>query len=129
MARKNRKDKNLTVFLLALSVVVLIACSNSDDESGNPDPDETLLSQCLENGGLGNISENHGHSLTIPKEDILAAEEKTYDIQGFSDHTHTITLTVQDFTALKDVNPSRAVDIYTSTENDHRHSVIIVCAP
>lgn len=129
MIGKIFEDKTFGTFLIALVIVALMGCSGSDDASGNPDPEETALSKCLENGALGNIAENHGHSLTIPKEDFTDVEEKTYTIQGFADHDHTITVTVQDFTALKSVNASRAVDIYTSTVNDHRHSIIIGCAP
>ncbi len=129
MSRKNFKDKTFGVFLIALAVVALIGCSSSDDESENPDPKGTVLSKCLENGALGNIEQNHGHSLIIPKEDIAAAKEKTYTIQGFSDHDHTITVTTPDFTNMKNMNASRVVDIYSSTENDHRHSVTIFCAP
>ncbi len=127
MIRKEFIARTFGAFLIAPTVVFAVGCSSSDDAPVNPDP-ETALSECLENGALGNIAENHGHTLTIPKEDIDEAVEKTYELQGSSDHTHTITVTTQDYTALKN-GSTMAVDIYTSTDNDHRHSVILLCAP
>ena len=124
MSRKEFLDKSFYA-LFVIFALAFTACSNSEDEA-NPTP--TALSKCLENGALGNIELNHGHALSIPKEDIAAAKEKTYSIQGTADHSHEITVTPQDFTALKNVNATRIVDTYSTTENDHRHSVLVFCA-
>jgi len=127
MKRKIFVKKTVGAFLTTLVAIFIVGCSNSDDGTENSDPKETVVSKCIQNGALGLVTENHGHSLTIPKEDVIAAKDKTYNIQGFADHDHTLTLTSGDFSTLK--NTTRGADIYSSTENEHRHSVFISCAP
>lgn len=125
--KKNGKSflKNTikTVFITLLTTY-LIGCSSSDNESVDPGFKETTQSKCLEKGALGLIDSNHGHELTIPKEDVAEAKRKTYSIQGAADHNHTLTVNSEDFTSMKN---NSGADIYSSTENDHRHSVIIRC--
>ncbi len=118
--------KTVPVFGILLGLFILAGCSGSDDGTESPEDPTAEVSPCIENGALGNVTENHGHELTIPKEDVIAAKEKTYSIQGFADHDHTLTLKPADFTALKNSSGS---DIYSSTTNGHRHSVFVLCAP
>lgn len=80
---------------------------------------------CTENGTVVDIQTNHGHTLTVSKEDVIAGVEKTYDITGSSGHTHAVTLTAGDFAALAANN---AV-VVTSTEGSfHTHEVTVSCA-
>lgn len=125
MDRKTFIKKTIRAILITLPLAAIIGCSNSDDGSETPNPTPTPQSKCAENGALGSVELNHGHSLVISKEDVIAAKRKTYDIQGTADHNHTLTVTSENFTAMK----SRGLaDIYSSTDNDHRHSVFVRCA-
>ena len=125
MDRKFFIEKTTRAALVPLLIAAIIGCSNSDEGAGNSNPTPTTQSKCLENGALGSVELNHGHSLVISKEDVFAAKRKTYDIQGTADHNHTLTVTSENFTAMK----SRGLaDIYSSTDNDHRHSVFVRCA-
>jgi len=49
------------------------------------------------------IADNHAHSphnLTVPSADIQAGVDKTYDIMGMANHSHTITITAAEFATL-----------------------------
>ena len=41
----------------------------------------------------GTISANHGHVLTILGSDLTTPRDRTYNIQGSSDHTHSVMFT------------------------------------
>ena len=83
---------------------------------------------CLANGTTSVIAANHGHSLTVPKADVAAAMDKTYDITGAALHSHMVTITAAQFAMLA-ANQSIMV---TSTSNDpnmgHTHLVTVDCA-
>ncbi|WP_276388926.1 hypothetical protein [Eudoraea chungangensis] len=126
---ENLENQIGQLLLVVLIVLLFVSCSSSDEGKGDPELTPLAVSDCVENGALGNIELNHGHELSISKEDIIAAKEKTYNIQGFSEHNHTITISSADFSELKKPTRLRVVDIYSSTFEDHRHSVIIFCSP
>lgn len=71
------------------------------------------------------ISANHGHVLEVSQADIDAAQEKTYDIQGGSPHSHLITLTAADFATLAG---GGQVVVTSTTGGAHTHDVTVVCA-
>lgn len=125
MDRKTFIKKTAGALLVAAPAYALVACSSSDDGSGNPDPGPMAQGNCLANGTKTSIGGNHGHTLTVSKGDVTAGAEKTYSIQGTSAHNHSVTLTAADFTDLKS-NSSISV---TSTSGDsHTHSVTVSCA-
>jgi hypothetical protein len=62
------------------------------------------------------------HELIVTAADMEAAQEKTFDIQGISLHTHALTLREEDFRALK---ARKAVRRYCSAADDHTHLVVI----
>lgn len=67
---------------------------------------------------------NHGHVLEVSQADIDAAQDKTYDIQGGSAHTHSVTITAAQFTTLA----GGGQVVVTSTNGGaHTHEVTIVC--
>jgi len=75
-------------------------------------------------GCSATIAGNHGHVLSIPSADLDAATDKTYDIQGSADHTHTVTFTMAQLAQLKAGQP---VTVVTSNAFGHEHSVSETC--
>jgi hypothetical protein len=76
------------------------------------------------------ISENHGHDVQVSADDLAAAADKTYEIQGTADHTHEVTLTAAELDLIARGN---GVTV-TSTEATspsvgiaHTHSVTVGC--
>jgi hypothetical protein len=59
---------------------------------------------CAASDAKTTIADNHVHAphvLMVTSADVQAGVEKTYDIMGAASHTHMVTLTAADFTALK----------------------------
>src|SRR5262245_1805251 len=83
------------VLVLIAGGVVGAACGGSNSGSSGPS------GNCLANGTHVNIGSNHGHVLAVTIADINAGVDKSYDIRGTADHTHTVTLTAADFASLK----------------------------
>jgi hypothetical protein len=80
---------------------------------------------CLANGTTSTIGSNHGHAITVSKDDVTAGVEKVYAIGNGAGHDHNVTITAANFTTLKN-NTSIAV---ASTEGSgHTHSVTVSCA-
>ena len=135
----NRKEFLKTTsagLLIGIPVVSLIGCSSSDDSAGppdndddgpNPDPDPDPTANCLQNGTDTDISANHGHNLTVSKDDVAAGVEKTYTLSQAStdQHIHEITLTAANFTALKS---NSDITVTSTTNSGHTHSVTVSCA-
>lgn len=70
------------------------------------------------------IGDNHGHVLVVTSADVAAGADKTYHIQGTSDHDHTVVLTAADFGALQAHN---AIMTTSSFDADHDHSIMVAC--
>ncbi len=73
----------------------------------------------------GSVSNNHGHTLTIPQADVIAGVDKTYNIMGTGDHAHNVTITAAHFTQLQN---DTTINGITSTLNGHTHSITVFCA-
>src|SRR5665811_499606 len=103
MNRKTFIKKTSMGLLVGIPALSLINCSSSDDGTmpdPKPDPDpDPQAGDCLENGTSNTISANHGHSLTVSKEDVSAATEKTYTLSAAStdQHIHEVTITPAQF--------------------------------
>lgn len=116
--------------LLSIPAITLLSCSGSDDDSSNgpdPIPPGNGTANCLENGTQNSISANHGHSLTVSKEDVSAGSEKTYTLSQAStdNHIHQVTISASQFNSLKNNNQITA----TSTDQaGHTHDVTVSCA-
>lgn len=82
---------------------------------------------CVVNGTTTQIGSNHGHTLTVSIEDVMAGADKTYDITGTSAHAHMVTVTAANFSSLMN-NPSGSVMITSTSGNGHTHTVTILCA-
>lgn len=125
MDRKTFITKTAGALLVTLPVASLIGCSSSDDGSGNPIPIDNPQASCTDNGTAASIGSNHGHTVVVSKADLTAGAEKTYSIQGTSGHNHTITITAENFTTLKD---NTAITVVSTNDDDHTHSVSVSCA-
>ncbi|RSC93048.1 hypothetical protein [Tenacibaculum singaporense] len=127
MDRKTFIQKSITGMLLALPAYMLIGCSSDSDNdpSPTPDPNPTPSGNCINNGTNSAISANHGHSLSVSKEEVQAGTEKTYSIQGSSSHDHTVTLTAANFSSLQSNN---SITVSSTSGDGHTHSVTVSCA-
>ena len=79
--------------------------------------------------GATAISDNHGHTLTIPAADVDSTVAITYSILGIADHDHTITLTPAQLAQIKNstsVTVSSSIDRSTLYAS-HFHAVTVNC--
>jgi hypothetical protein len=88
----------------------------------------------VDNGVTTTIGDNHprgDHQLVIPVQDVVDGTETTYDIRGNNTgHTHSVTVTEDNFTALD----AGTVVMLTSSDTgavggDHTHPVTLSCNP
>lgn len=113
--------------------VALAGCGGSGDDGASasptptpsPSPSPTPSGNCTANGTTVQIGANHGHSLSVPAGDVSAGVEKTYDIQGTSDHPHAVTVTAAHFTELQ---ANMSVVIASTSGGGHTHQVTVSCA-
>ncbi|MEZ4797548.1 MAG: hypothetical protein R2785_10310 [Flavobacteriaceae bacterium] len=124
MERKTFLKRLGGTLLIALPLMKLVGCSSSDDSGDNNNQGNER--NCLDNGAMsGGITSNHGHILSIPKADIQAGVEKTYNIQGTSEHDHFITINSDDFLKLKN---NEQVIVNSTNVANHSHTVTVICA-
>lgn len=110
---------------IAGPAISLLHCSSSDDSSSSNNNNSSDL-DCLANGASATtISSNHGHSLTVSRDDVEAGIEKEYSIQGGSGHNHLITVTAANFNTLAS---NQSVTVQSTNDDSHTHSVTISCA-
>lgn len=101
----------------------LLAACGGDDDGGNEGTGGTSTG----GGACGaSIATNHGHSITVTKAEAMAGAAKTYNIQGGSDHTHSVAITAAQFAMLAAGDP---VTIMSSQDAAHAHAVTITCPP
>ncbi len=127
MNRKSFLKKIGGLLLLSIPAYSLLSCSSSsDDDENNTPPPPNSQGDCLANGATASsISGNHGHTLTISKDDVDAGVEKTYSIKGTSGHDHSVTLTASHFTSLKS---NQSITVSSTAGGGHTHSVTVSCA-
>ena len=112
------------VLVLIVGGVVGAACGGSN--SGAP----VTGGNCLANGTHVTIGTNHGHVLAVSIADINAGVDKSYDIRGTADHTHTVTLTAADFASLKQNTGTNEESSTTPSAiyGTHFHAIAVSCA-
>ena len=128
MDRKSFLNKTMAAFLAGIPFLSFMGCGDDDDDDNNDDmtPDETPTeTDCGANGTNATINGNHGHTLTVSKEDVAAGVAKTYDIDGSAGHPHSVSVSADDFTALQN---NDSVMTESSTGGGHTHGISIVCA-
>jgi hypothetical protein len=69
------------------------------------------------------VSNNHGHILTIPVADIVAGVDKDYVTGGTTTHCHVVTVTSADFAMLRSGGVVRVVSC-----NNTEHEYALSCA-
>lgn len=98
------------------------ACGGDDA----PDGDGGNGGSSSADGACGTtIATNHGHKMTVTRAQAEAGVAKSYDIQGDSNHPHTVELTAAQMTLLAGGDP---VTVESSNDANHSHSVTISCA-
>lgn len=118
--KKVTRQDFLKTGLAAAGVVVGIGgvgCGGDDDGGGGGGGN---------NGCSSDISPSHGHALTITAADISAAADKTYDIQGTSAHTHSVTVSANQFGNL-DGGGQITLTSTAGGPDAHTHSIIVNC--
>lgn len=131
MKRKTFIQKTTMGLLIGIPAVGLVGCSGSDDYGGepnpDPDPDPPSSANCLENGTNSNVatSAGHSHSFTVSKEDVSAAEEKTYVLSNVSGHTHEVTISTAQFQTLQG---NTSINTTSTSDDGHSHGVTVSCA-
>lgn len=93
---------------------VLSAACGSDDEDAAGDDASCKAA----------VATNHGHRMAISAADKLAGVAKQYDIQGSSEHNHTVSLSAQQFA---DLNGGKVVVVTSSNDAGHTHDVTLTC--
>ncbi|HEY4244589.1 MAG TPA: hypothetical protein VGM88_32470 [Kofleriaceae bacterium] len=111
-------------------VALLVGAGCGGDDSGTPDaahhPDgSSAAANCEMNGTTDVIAANHGHVLTVSKEDVTAGADKTYDIMGTATHTHSVEITAAMFTMLQG---NMTIMTTSSTTAQHSHMITVSCA-
>lgn len=107
---------------LCASGLLLAACGGGDDDD---DGNNGTAGTSSGGGACGStIATNHGHSVTVTKAEAMAGAAKTYDIQGGSDHAHSLAISAAQFATLAAGDP---VTIMSSTEAGHAHAVTVTC--
>jgi hypothetical protein len=118
-----------------LGLSALGACDGSDAKNpdaspGNPDAPKVDAAidapppNCMQNGTAVTIANNHGHSMTVSKADVMAGVPKDYNIKGVSAHPHTVTVTAAMFALLQQNMEATAT---SSTDDGHPHNITIKC--
>ena len=117
---------NYSLMASAIGAGLLSGCSDGDnaDSVNGFDTDGS----CTDNGTTVDISVTHtpNHTLIISRDDVNAGATKTYTLENNgSGHTHTLTLTGDHFTALRN---NVTLRLTSSDDAGHTHTVNIGCA-
>ena len=98
----------------------LLTNAGCDPEAGDDDG---------ESGGSCNsvavtIGTNHGHALTVPIEDVMDGQPRSYSIAGGSGHDHMVDVTTDDFMVLAG---GGTVNLVSGQGASHTHPVTLRC--
>jgi hypothetical protein len=114
------------VLWTTVSAAVLAGCGGGDDpvETAAATPPPPPATGACTSASI-TIGTNHGHVMVIPATDLDSTTEKTYPIQGDSSHPHNVILTAAQLAQLKD---RATVEVQSSTDNGHAHTITLTCA-
>jgi hypothetical protein len=98
------------------------SAAGTGNEAGTGTGNEELCTEDIT--AESTLDQGHTHDITIPLEDILAAEPGEYDMTLVDNHIHTVDLTAEDFEALL---AGDAVTKTSSEDNGHTHDVTLTC--
>lgn len=134
MDRKTFIRKTSAGIIIGIPAIGLLSCSGSDDAATptpdpTPDPGNGNMGNCVDNGTVESISANHGHSLSVPKEDVQAAVQKTYTLTegsgDFDQHIHQVTISASQFETLQG---NQQITATSTSDEGHTHNVTVSCA-
>jgi len=93
-----RRDFTLQSILALLSGVTIIITDCGGDDSGSPtSPDGGGSS----GDAVGVVSANHGHTAVVTAAQLMAGNAVRLDIQGSADHPHTVDLSADEITQIR----------------------------
>ncbi len=125
-----RRDFCIRVGGVLLAVPMAVACSDDGgedppvDAAQNNTPDTGVAITCVSEPTVSISNPADPHVLAVPLADVTAGVEKTYDIQGTSPHTHTVTVTAAHFIMLQQ---NTSVVLTSTNDAAHTHEVTISC--
>ncbi len=142
MTRKQFLQSALGLCAATLGLTVLSSCgtpppqpdggiggapggTGSNPGSGSGSGSSTPTARCAQDGTSVAIGTNHGHIMVVSKDEVAAAVDTTYHIQGTSDHDHTVLLTAADYMQLQQ---DQAIMTTSSFDADHSHAIMVACA-
>jgi hypothetical protein len=141
MTRKQFLKSAVGLCAATLGLTVLSSCGTPppQPDGGNDEPpgggtgsnpgsgsgSSTPVARCAQNGTNVAIGTNHGHIMVVSKDEVAAAADMTYHIQGTSDHDHTVALTASDYVQLQQ---DHAIMTTSSFDADHSHTIMVACA-
>jgi hypothetical protein len=91
-------------------------CGGGGGYGGSNDPNAPPAGS----GCAATISDNHGHVLAIAAADLDSTADKTYDIQGTADHSHSVTFSAAQLAQLK---AGAMVSVTTTMTLNHDHRI------
>lgn len=115
-----------TEFLAQLAgggwVLLMAGCGGggSDSNAGVQAPAPAPAAGC----SATLVTNNHGHTLSIPAADLNSTVAMSYSIQGTADHPHQITFSAAQLAQLK---AGQAVTVTSSAAQGHTHDVTETC--
>jgi len=134
MTRKQFLRSALDVAAATIGLTVLSACGGGGSPSpgvdAHPGNGPGSATSCVQNGTTVNIVANHGHVLVVSKDDVVAAQDKSYDIMGTADHTHTVMISAAMFQQLEAdqaIMMQSSVNV-SATFGTHGHPIMVACA-
>jgi hypothetical protein len=98
----------------------LAGCGGGGSYSAAPAPPPPAGGGCV-----ASIAGNHGHVLAIAAADLNSAVDKTYDIHGTADHTHSVTFSAAQLAQLK---AGMTVQVTTTVTLSHDHAISEGCS-
>lgn len=105
------------ILIGAAGLVLLPACSSGGGGGGMQDASGPRCAS--------SISLNHGHVLSIQASDLTGGRDRTYNIQGSADHSHSVTITAAQFTMLM---AGATVTATSTLGGGHTHDTSTQCA-
>lgn len=111
---------DLTRRELFLAAAVLAGCGGGDDGETIDAPP----ANCLANGTRAIFPYNHGHTLSIPAEDIAAGAARTYDITGGADHSHSVSISAAEMATLAG---NVGIQVMSTIGGGHSHTIDVRC--
>jgi hypothetical protein len=114
----NRKE--FLTGVVGVTVTLIVSACGGDDSQGSAGAGD---GDCKDDISTA-ITSNHGHVLNVPAADFDAGQSKTYSIKGTSEHDHSVTLTADDFSNLKN---GKTVTKESTNNSGHSHPMQIIC--